>query len=72
MKRKIWVILAVVLIAAIAFFVWRDSKKHAGRRRLTAAKSPQPKAKVPGSQRPPKARKLSPVERKRRKRGRAR
>jgi hypothetical protein len=64
---------AVVLIAAITFFVWRDSRKHAGRRHTTAtAKKPQPKPKVPGSQRQVKARKLSPAERKRRKRGRAR
>jgi hypothetical protein len=63
---------AVLLIAAIGFFVWRDSRKHAGRRHAATSKKPQPKPKIPGSQRPPKPRKLSPTEKKRRKRGRAR
>jgi hypothetical protein len=58
---------AFVIIAGIAIAIMRDA-----RRRVKHDK-PQtpPEERVPGSKRPPKARKLSSAERRRRKRGRA-
>jgi hypothetical protein len=56
---------AFVIIAAILFAVMRDARS-----RLPKAHGPS-EERIPGSKRPPKARKLSAAERKRRKRGRA-
>jgi hypothetical protein len=58
---------AALIIVAIAFGIMRDARKRTRNRHLPVA----PGERVPGSKRPPKARKLSPSERKRRKRGRA-
>ena len=61
-------------IGAIAFFIFRDARRHAPvRARASAAGGiPGPGENRPGSKRAPKPRKLSPAERRRRKRGRAR
>lgn len=59
---------ALVLIGGISLYIWRDARRRAPVRTATAS---GPETRVPGSKRPPKARKLSPAERKRRKRGRA-
>jgi hypothetical protein len=56
---------AFVIIAVILFAVMRDARS-----RLPKAHGPS-EERIPGSKRPPKARKLSAAERKRRKRGRA-
>lgn len=64
------VIGAIIVLGGISFFIWRDSRRHArARGHSTGALSERSK---PGSKRPQKARKLSPAERRRRKRGRAR
>jgi hypothetical protein len=56
-----------VVLGGIAFFIWRDA-----RRRAPARGGEGYEIRRSGSKRPPKPRKLSPAERKRRKRGRAR
>jgi hypothetical protein len=66
------VIGAVILIGGIAYFIWRDSRRHTRGRHAATAKSQPPRPSVPGSKRPTKARQLSAAEKKRRKRGRAR
>lgn len=61
---------AMVLIGGISFFIWRDARRRAPVRAgdpLAAGEG-----RRSGSKPPPKPRKLSPAERKRRKRGRAR
>ncbi len=61
---------AILLIAGIGFFIWRDARRRAPVRAATAGAGVGPTK--PGSKRAPKPRKLSPAERRRRKRGRAR
>ena len=62
---------AVVLLAGISLFIWRDARRRAPvRRRTKLATSPDGSA-ARARQRA-KPRKLSPAERRRRKRGRAR
>jgi hypothetical protein len=58
---------AVVVLGGISFFIWRDA-----RRRAPARGGEGYEIRRSGSKRPPKPRKLSPAERRRRKRGRAR
>jgi hypothetical protein len=59
---------ALALLMGIGFFIWRDARRRAPVRAATAGAMGTSK---PGSKRP-KPRKLSPAERRRRKRGRAR
>jgi hypothetical protein len=61
---------AVVLLGGISFFIWRDARRRAPVRHHPAAVGAG-KTSLPGSKRV-KPRKLSPAERRRRKRGRAR
>jgi hypothetical protein len=60
---------AIGLLAGIAFFIWRDARRRAPVRHAHATTGV---GGHPGSKRPIKQRKLSPAERRRRKRGRAR
>jgi hypothetical protein len=64
---------AVVILAGISFYIWRDARRRAPTRARSAAVSA---GDVPGgragSKSRAKPRKLSPAERRRRKRGRAR
>jgi hypothetical protein len=61
---------ALVVLGGISFFIWRDARRRApARHRAAAAAGAEGRS---GTKRPVKARKLSPAERKRRKRGRAR
>ena len=62
---------AIVLLVGISFFIWRDARKRAPVRHHAAHATAGAGARS-GSKRPPKPRKLSRAERKRRKRGRAR
>jgi hypothetical protein len=62
---------AIVLIAANSFFIWYDARRRAPVRHRAAAATAGGAGK-PGSKAKAKPRKLSPAERKRRKRGRAR
>ena len=61
---------ALVLIGGISFFIWRDARKRAPVRRAAAAMAGDGRGRA-GSKARGKPRKLSPAERKRRKRGRA-
>jgi hypothetical protein len=63
------VIGAAVVLGGIAFFIWRDARRRAPVRADAALAGEGRRA---GSKAPPKSRKLSAAERKRRKRGRAR
>ena len=63
------VVAALVVIVAIALFIWRDARRRAPVREVTGSLDGN-RAK-PGSKAPPRPRKLSPAERRRRKRGRA-
>jgi hypothetical protein len=60
---------AIAVLAGISFFIWRDARRRAPVRRAAAATAggERQSAKQRG-----KPRKLSPAERRRRKRGRAR
>jgi hypothetical protein len=60
---------ALVLIAGISFFIWYDARRRAPVRHRTAEAIAE--GGRAGSKAKPKPRKLSPAERKRRKRGRA-
>ena len=60
---------AVVVLGGIAFFIWRDARRRAPARPAEALGGTGRRA---GSKPPPKPRKLSAAERKRRKRGKAR
>jgi hypothetical protein len=62
---------ALALIAAISLFIWRDARRRAPVRHRTAAATAGEGGR-PGSKSRQKPRKLSPAERRRRKRGRAR
>jgi hypothetical protein len=64
-------IAALVLIAAISLFIWRDARRRAPVRHRAAAATADAGGR-PGSKQRQKPRKLSPAERRRRKRGRAR
>ena len=59
---------ALVLIGGISLFIWRDARRRAPVRHAHAS----PESGRSGSKRPVKPRKLSPAERRRRKRGKAR
>jgi hypothetical protein len=59
---------ALLVLAGISFFIWRDARRRAP---VRAAAAGAPVNRTPGSKRV-KPRKLSPAERRRRKRGRAR
>ena len=61
---------ALVLIAAISFFIWYDARRRAPIRHKAAAATAD--GGRTGSKPKSKPRKLSPAERRRRKRGRAR
>ena len=60
-------IAAFVVIVGIGIAIMRDARRRVGR----AKPQTPPEERIPGSKRPPKARKLSATERRRRKRGRA-
>jgi hypothetical protein len=60
---------AFVVLGGISYFIWRDARRRAPVTARAAAE--RDRQNVPGSRAPPKARKLSAAERKRRKRGRA-
>ena len=61
---------AIVLLTGISFFIWRDARRRAP---VKAHAHGDPNVNVrSGSKRAPKPRKLSPAERRRRKRGKAR
>jgi hypothetical protein len=61
---------AIVLLVGISFFIWRDARRRAPVKQHHAHAVAGVGARS-GSKRPPKPRKLSPAERRRRKRGRA-
>jgi len=65
---------AIVVIGGIAYFIWSDSRHHVRllRRAGAAAAGPATNGPGRGSKAPHKSRKLTPAERRRRKRGRAR
>jgi hypothetical protein len=62
---------AIVLLAGISFFIWRDARRRAPIRHRAAHAVAGDGARS-GSKQRTKPRKLSPAERRRRKRGRAR
>ncbi|MGH2914806.1 MAG: hypothetical protein ACRDMX_07450 [Solirubrobacteraceae bacterium] len=62
------VIGAIIVLCGIAFFIWRDARRRAP---VRAGEGPTVGRRV-GSKPPPKQRKLSQAERRRRKRGKAR
>ena len=62
---------ALVLLAGISFFIWRDARRRAPVRHRAAEATAGAGTRA-GSKSRTKQRKLSPAERKRRKRGRAR
>jgi hypothetical protein len=63
---------AIALIGGISYFIWRDSRRHAPVRTRSAEGAVGGDGRRTGSKPPSKPRKLSPAERRRRKRGRAR
>jgi hypothetical protein len=64
-------IVAVLVLGGIAGFIWHDARHRAPVRRAAADLAGGPGSASRGSKVPPKPRKLSPAERRRRKRGRA-
>jgi hypothetical protein len=62
---------ALVVLAGISLFIWRDARRRAPVRRHAAVDRADGRART-GSKPRTKPRKLSPAERRRRKRGRAR
>jgi hypothetical protein len=62
---------ALIVLGGISIFIWRDARRRAPARHRVAAAAAGEGGRS-GSKRPVKQRKLSPAERKRRKRGRAR
>jgi hypothetical protein len=62
---------ALIILGGISFFIWRDARKRAPVRRAAAATAGADGRSRTGSKTRGKPRKLSPAERKRRKRGRA-
>jgi hypothetical protein len=65
---------AILVLGGIAYFIWYDARRHAPVRRGAAGADLADSAggRARGSKAAPKPRKLSPAERRRRKRGRAR
>ncbi len=63
---------AIIVLGGISVFIWRDARRRAPVRHRAAAATAGPERAHPGSKARPKPRKPSPVERRRRKRGRAR
>jgi hypothetical protein len=61
---------AIIVLGGISLYIWRDARRRAPVRAHAAG--PIDEGRRAGSKQRPKARKLSPAERKRRKRGRAR
>jgi hypothetical protein len=61
---------AVIVLGGISFFIWRDARRRAPTRARATAEIGEGRRK--GSKQRAKPRKLSPAERRRRKRGRAR
>jgi hypothetical protein len=61
---------ALIVLGGISFYIWRDARRRAPAR--AHAGGPIDEGRRAGSKARPKPRKLSPAERKRRKRGRAR
>jgi hypothetical protein len=62
---------ALIILGGISFFIWRDARKRAPVRRAAAATAGADGRSRTSSKARGKPRKLSPAERKRRKRGRA-
>jgi hypothetical protein len=62
---------AAVVLGGIAFFIWRDARRRAPVRGRSG-EAALGDGRRAGSKPPPKPRKLSPAERRRRKRGKAR
>jgi hypothetical protein len=62
---------AIVVLGGISFFIWRDARRRAPKGHRTLAPI-DAEGKRAGSKARPKPRKLSPAEKRRRKRGRAR
>jgi hypothetical protein len=62
---------ALVVLLGISLFIWRDARRRAPVRRRAAVDGPEAGTRT-GSKPRTKPRKLSPAERRRRKRGRAR
>lgn len=63
---------ALIVLGGISYFIWRDSRRHVRMRPSGADAAGTVTGGSRGSKAPPKPRKLSPAERRRRKRGRAR
>jgi hypothetical protein len=61
---------ALALLGGISFYIWRDARRRAPIRHHAPAEVGE--GRKPGSKQKTKPRKLSPAERRRRKRGRAR
>jgi hypothetical protein len=61
---------AIIVLGGISFYIWRDARRRAPVHARAAG--PMDEGRRAGSKARPKPRKLSPAERKRRKRGRAR
>jgi len=61
---------AIIILGGIAFYIWRDARRRAPHRASSA--DALVGGRKQGSKAPPKPRKLSPAERRRRKRGKAR
>jgi hypothetical protein len=62
---------AIVVLGGIALFIWRDARRRAPKGHRTLAPI-DVEGRRAGSKARPKSRKLSPAEKRRRKRGRAR
>jgi hypothetical protein len=62
---------AIIVLGGISWFIWRDARRRAPTRTRAWAPGLE-EGRRKGSKPPRKARKLSPAERRRRKRGRAR
>ncbi|MGI8712042.1 MAG: hypothetical protein ACR2NR_02435 [Solirubrobacteraceae bacterium] len=61
---------AFIVLGGISYFIWRDARRRAPVAARSGGEDSSERNR-PGSKAPPKARKLSSAERKRRKRGRA-
>jgi hypothetical protein len=63
---------AIVVLGGISFYIWRDARRRAPVRHRAGHPAPFPEDRRSGTKPKAKPRKLSPGERRRRKRGRAR
>jgi len=63
---------ALIMLGGISLFIWRDARRRAPTRARSAALEPGAPGSRKGTKQRAKPRKLSPAERRRRKRGRAR